>query len=161
MNAGSQQLTSRASCGGSQLPAAIRRGTRGIQRRVTLWPLGIAAIVLTALGVSAWPRMRGTAEAARVVRFQLQPPTNLAFTKTPSTVAIPQVAVSPDGAQLAFVAAERGKSPSIWLRSLDDTAVRSITGTTTRSIRSGRPTADRSGSSPTAALNASMWPPAA
>jgi serine/threonine protein kinase/Tol biopolymer transport system component len=65
-----------------------------------------------------------------VVRLSILPPDKTLFTgQNTATVGVPQLALSPDGRVIAFVAAAPGATPTLWLRSLDAVTARSLPGT--------------------------------
>jgi Tol biopolymer transport system component len=105
-------------------PASPRR------RWVSLagWPVAAASVV--ALGVvSARPPLAGpSAVPAEPVIFQVDPPPGSVFSGSFGSVPVPQLAVSPDGRHLVFVA-EGPKGPAIWLRTLGEPDARLLTET--------------------------------
>jgi Tol biopolymer transport system component/predicted Ser/Thr protein kinase len=84
------------------------------------------AIALTA--ALAW-RANLSVPSPPLVALTIPPPTGSVFTPTEGSVPAPQFAVSPDGRLLAFVAADGGGQPAIWVRPLDSTEARAIPGT--------------------------------
>jgi Tol biopolymer transport system component len=89
-----------------------------------------AAVVVLAIGVMAARTYLGTSAvtAASPVQLELSPPANTSL--TPAAVAsTPQIAISPDGHWIAFVAAERHKPSQIWLRPLDNRETKPLEGT--------------------------------
>ncbi len=98
-------------------------------RWITGW--AVAAILLAALGVvltrSVLP---GTATSPpEAVVFSVYPPPGQVFAGAPASVQAPQLAVSPDGRHLAFVAAEPEGRSSLWLRPLGEKEARRLPGT--------------------------------
>ena len=94
------------------------------------WILAAVAIIVAtaALGV-IWfgSRSNGsTAAPAAAVRFLIAPPAGGAFSDTVETVCI---ALSPDGSQLAYVAADATGDRRVWLRPISSVAARSVGGT--------------------------------
>jgi hypothetical protein len=89
--------------------------------------LAIAAFLLLAalLAVFALPRLRPAASHAQSVRFLVAPPAGVLFTHD---VVATNMALSPDGRSLAFVASAQGRR-QIWLRGLDAVAARPLEGT--------------------------------
>jgi eukaryotic-like serine/threonine-protein kinase len=61
------------------------------------------------------------------VRFLIYPEHGSRFVLTPGTTPTPQVAVSPNGAYIAFVATSEGR-PVIWLRAVDEFRSRALPG---------------------------------
>jgi Tol biopolymer transport system component len=100
----------------------------GSRRRKRLAWLGgggvLALAAVTALALGLFSRRAPT--DAPVVRFVVFPPEDTTFTVSPASVA-----VSPDGHSVAFMAASRQGTGalSLWVRSLDSLAARSLSGT--------------------------------
>ena len=90
--------------------------------------LAIATVALAAGGMlgSLFATSRATAPAA--VRFEVVPPAGVTLQPAP-VASTAQLALSPDGKQLAFVAASKGGSSQIWLRPLDSTRAQALAGT--------------------------------
>jgi serine/threonine protein kinase/Tol biopolymer transport system component len=83
---------------------------------------GLFALIVTAAGVAFInARARRPVEPPRTFRFEISPPPDTAFQ--------PQMSMSPDGRQLAFVASARDGVRLLWLRSLDSPAARALPGT--------------------------------
>jgi Tol biopolymer transport system component len=88
--------------------------------------LAAAALVL---GVFAGLRYAsGAAAPAATIRFEVLPPAGVTLQPSPVASAA-QLALSPDGAQLAFVAAHGGRSSEVWVRRLDSTQAQPLAGT--------------------------------
>jgi Tol biopolymer transport system component len=111
--------------GGSQvgMPAAV------VSRRRSRARLGwIAAAVLAAaalaVGLWSWKRERPT---PAVVRSAILAPEKTTFRSTGDGAG--PVAISPDGRVLAFVAADVSGASTLWVRTLDSLAARSLPGT--------------------------------
>ncbi len=108
----------------SAAPTTARASTRGF------WTgAAAAAISVVALAAAAWPALRGTPAPSEVIRFRLEPPPGAMFVRTQASVPIPIVSISPDGRQIAFIAAEAGRQGSVWIRTIDDVMVRPLPGT--------------------------------
>src|SRR5262249_2556708 len=89
-----------------------------------------AAVVVLAIGAMAGRTYLGTSaiSTASPVQLELSPPPNTSL--TPAAVgSTPQIAISPDGHWIAFVAAERRKPSQIWLRPLDSRETKPLEGT--------------------------------
>ena len=85
---------------------------------VPKWPFAVAAIgVLAAALALGWTWTRPTPAPPAVTRFTIPPPENVALTVTSPNAT--QIAVSPDGRYVAFVADEPGRARTLWVRSLD------------------------------------------
>lgn len=87
-------------------------------RERVAWAL--AAVLLVGLAASlaflAYPARRHE-NAISATRFSVSPPEGVTFTSTETAGVTPQLAVSPDGRYLAFVASAGGP-PLLWLRPL-------------------------------------------
>jgi len=66
---------------------------------------------------------------ARAVRFSVFPVEKTSLVSTYTAGPTPQVAISPDGYQLAFVASYPGSSRLIWVRALDSAVAEPLRGT--------------------------------
>ena len=88
----------------------------------------VGAAVVAAL---AWPALRAPATpAAPVMRLSILPPPGGRFTPpAASSIVAPQVALSPDGNLVAFVADAPGIRPHIWTRALDTLEPKMLGGT--------------------------------
>jgi Tol biopolymer transport system component len=89
--------------------------------------IAIAAFLLVAalLAVFALPRLRPGVSHPQAVRFLVAPPAGALFTHD---VVATNMAISPDGRHLAFVASSQGRR-QIWLRDLDVVSARPLEGT--------------------------------
>ena len=94
---------------------------------------GVAALLVAAgVLIGGWLRPKPVEPGA--VRFQLAFPEDTApgdgrgLAQGPGQGA-PQLALSPDGRKLAFVAVDRGARPSLWIRSLDSFSAQRLSGT--------------------------------
>jgi serine/threonine protein kinase len=67
--------------------------------------------------------------APSLVRLSVVPPPNTTFSSPPASVVAPQVAISPDGRYLTFVAETSQGRPSLWIRSLDAVVSQELAGT--------------------------------
>ena len=86
------------------------------------------AAAIGALGVLALQRPIAV-DRPQPVALSIAPPPNGAFTPTESSVQSPQLAISPDGRAVAFVASGANGVPQIWVRALDSTDVLPVPGT--------------------------------
>jgi eukaryotic-like serine/threonine-protein kinase len=105
-------------------PAGV--GPEAASRRSRLWWSAIAGAVAVALVAGlTWEstRARRLAGTPPLVRFDVQP-------LSPATLPIGEIdaRVSPDGRHLAFIAREAGRT-SLWVRSVDAVAPRTMAGT--------------------------------
>jgi serine/threonine protein kinase/Tol biopolymer transport system component len=82
------------------------------------WPWALAAVAgLAAAGAVAWAWSRPVATAPAVARFTVPPPDGTTITGYRSQAS--NLAVSPNGKYVAFVADEAGRERTIWVRALD------------------------------------------
>jgi Tol biopolymer transport system component len=116
-----EALTTQSGSGATD--AARHTSTIGIaspRRPRAPWiPWAVAGLALLLAGGIAVVHFRETAPAVRSVRFEIGPP---------GTTAAEMFALSPDGGQLAFVAATEGP-PQIWIRAMDTVEARPLPGT--------------------------------
>ena len=97
----------------------------------------VGAVVAVAVAVYAIRSFRFTQPSQTELRVEIL---------TPSTLTPFQFALSPDGRYIVFVVSADGP-PRLWLRALDRTDARPLTGTTGRKTHSGHRMANRLGSS--------------
>ena len=107
--------------------AVTPRTKSGRAARGGLVAVGILGAV--AIGLAVGGRYMSTvAPPAALVRFEVQPPADV--TLTPSPVAsTAQLALSPDGRRLTFVAARRRSASQLWIRPLDSVEAQPLPGT--------------------------------
>ena len=107
------------------------RVTESIVGRPSPWlPLAVIGVLLAGLLMTlpGWWAHRREVDPA-VLQLSVLPPPHTTFASPPASVVAPQIAISPDGRQIAFVAqAPRGR-PSLWVRSLSDSDAQQIRGT--------------------------------
>ena len=72
--------------------------------------------------------MSTVATPAALVRFEVQPPADVTLTPSPVASAA-QLALSPDGRRLAFVAARKRAASQLWIRPLDGVEAQPLPGT--------------------------------
>ncbi|MDQ6892578.1 MAG: protein kinase [Acidobacteriota bacterium] len=109
-----------ASTPSAGLPAVSVRSSNG--RVIAIVALLLLAALLAAF---ALPRLRPGASHPQAVRFLIAPPAGGLFTHD---VVATNMAISPDGRHLAFVASSQGRR-QIWLRDLDRVSARPLEGT--------------------------------
>jgi eukaryotic-like serine/threonine-protein kinase len=100
---------------------AVEPARRGANR----WLMALSAVLVLALaatGIALW-RVGPNAPSGAVIRFGVQPPDKTSL----SLVAKPNVALSPDGSTLVFVALGQGET-RLYLRSLADVTSRPMAG---------------------------------
>ena len=90
-----------------------------------------AAVLLVALGANIIrSRFLETPQVPpESISFSVYPPPGRVFSGASGSVPVPQLALSPDGRYLAFVAAEPQGQSFLWLRALADTEARRMPGT--------------------------------
>jgi eukaryotic-like serine/threonine-protein kinase len=111
--------------------AATRAEIVPTRRGRRLRAAAVAAAVLVAAGmltVSVVGRRARTADNA-LIAVTISPPSGVTFTPTEGSRQSPQLAVSPDGRSIAFIASGPTGTPEIWIRPVDSTAARRLPGT--------------------------------
>jgi len=103
-----------------------RTGTRRVANAAVA-AAGILGAV--AIGVAVGGRYMSTvATPGALSRFEVQPPANVTLTPAPIASAA-QLALSPDGRRLAFIATRRRAASQLWIRPLDDAQAQPLPGT--------------------------------
>jgi len=100
-------------------------------RRTTMIVAWALAALFAAISIGlllTGSRAPGQTDRA-LMKFIVLPPPGTNFATPPATVPSPQLAVSPDGRWLAFVAEETGRDPMLWLRPIDTTLPQVVAGT--------------------------------
>ena len=116
-------------------PARVTAAPIPVPGTRVAWVVAAAtALVAGALSIPAVRHLRETPSSAPamgdVVRLSILPPDKTLFTgQSIATVGGPQLALSPDGRAIVFVAAAPGARPTLWLRSLDAAMAHSLLGT--------------------------------
>jgi Tol biopolymer transport system component len=103
--------------------ADAHRAQAPMRRRALPWALAAVA-VLAAAGIGAWAWPRPAPSIPPVARFLIPPPDGAALTA--SAPNAPQIAISPDGRLVAFLADEPGRERTIWIRALDSLSPRRL-----------------------------------
>jgi len=112
--------------GATAVVATPRAGAHRAARGAVV-AVGILGSV--AIGVAIGARYISTAAApAATVRFEVQPPADVTLSPAPIASAA-QLALSPDGRRLAFVAARKRGASQLWIRSLDGVQAQPLPGT--------------------------------
>ena len=89
-----------------------------------------AAVLLSIAALALWNGMHlRPADSALTGRFSVLPASGTTFVSLQATVASPSISVSPDGKQLAFVAADVSGRRQLWIRNLDALTPRVVAGT--------------------------------
>ena len=94
------------------------------------WAIGgilLGAVLAGAAGFML--RARAPLEQAPVMKFDITPPPHTVFASPGSTQHVTQLALSPDGKRLAFVAQGAGANAMLWLRSVDGTTAVALSAT--------------------------------
>jgi len=106
---------------------------RAATRRFRISPylaLGATAGLLLAVAGLLGTRARGrSSESMPPIAVTVPPPDNGRFALTESSTKSAQLAVSPDGRMLAFVASGPDGVSQIWIRRLDSSVARAVAGT--------------------------------
>ena len=102
-------------------PTASRRSTLPVA--VLLLAIGVAA----AGAAAAW-RYAAPDTPAEETRFEVAPPPGTIWAPSP-VASTTQLALSPDGRRLAFIAAATRGAPQIWIRALDSIQSQALAGT--------------------------------
>ena len=124
--------------GASAVVVTPRTGARRAARGA-LVAVGILGAV--AIGLAIGGRyMSNVAAPAAPIRFEVQPPADVTLAPSPIASAA-QLALSPDGRRLAFVAARKRGASQLWIRPLDGVEAQPSPAPRARRFRSGRPTA--------------------
>ena len=92
---------------------------------------GLAALAVAALATGVlfgWRYASSRTAPAPTVRFEVLPPAGVSLRPSPVASAA-QLALSPDGRHLAFIAATRGGPSQIWVRPLDSVLAQPLAGT--------------------------------
>ena len=92
-------------------------------RRTLPWVLGLIAVAIAS--ASAWILKPSPSLPRPVTRFTITPPLGQHLAGLDQLA----LALSPDGSQLAYVAAARGTAQKIYLRAMDSTEARPVPGT--------------------------------
>jgi Tol biopolymer transport system component len=118
--------TNAVTSGATAVVATPRTGARRAARGA-LVAVGILGAV--AIGLAIGGRYLSTvATPAALVRLEMQPPAGV--TLAPSPIAsTAQLALSPDGLRLAFVAARKRGASQLWIRPLDGVEAQPLPGT--------------------------------
>ena len=124
-----RQLTWLASGAGSSGVTADASVSRS--RRSSVWrtvAIG-GAIALSAVLSAVVTRQSVASSSAEIIAFSIVPPATTTFATATAQVPSTQMAVSPDGRNVAFVAAVPGERAGLWVRELGKTSPRLLTGT--------------------------------
>src|SRR5215213_1849317 len=100
--------------------------------RAARYPTPIAAVLLLIMGIAiggtaAW-RYGTSRTVDEEIRFEVTPPPGATWAPSP-VASTTQLALSPDGRRLAFVAAARRGAPQLWIRSIDSVRAQPLAAT--------------------------------
>jgi Tol biopolymer transport system component len=109
-------------------PADAMRQQRSIARLTPTVAALVTLGVLMSAAAAIWRSVSPTPVAPPPARVEIVPPTNAVWTPSPVGSAA-QLAISPDGRRLAFVAARKGDTSQLWVRPLDRIEAQSLPGT--------------------------------
>jgi serine/threonine protein kinase/Tol biopolymer transport system component len=90
---------------------------------------GVLAVIATGAAAGWIAHRRAPIAAAPVMKFEVNPPPHSVFSGQPATMPSPQLALSPDGKWLAFVAQMMGGGAMLWVRPISGTAATMIPST--------------------------------
>jgi serine/threonine protein kinase len=108
-------------------PAMPATSSGGVRRYLPV--AAAAAFLIGALAmVPGWWAHR-LEKAPQVLQLTMPPPPNTVFSSPPASVVTPQIATSPDGLQIAFVAQAPRSRPGLWVRRLDAADAQLLRGT--------------------------------
>jgi len=115
--------------GRSDAEESISASPRAGRRPLALALVLIVAVAAFAGGIVVW-RSLVSATPLEAIKFNILPPTNTTFSGMPGggTGMAPQLAVSPDGRHVVFVAESKGAF-ALWVRSLGSLDARGLPGT--------------------------------
>jgi len=112
--------------GATSVAGTPRTGARRIANAAVA---AVAILGSVAIGIAMAGRyMSNVAAPAAAVRFEVQPPANVTLTPAPIGSAA-QLALSPDGRRLAFVATPKRATSQLWIRPLDGVQAEPLPGT--------------------------------
>ena len=105
-------------------------GVSPASRGYRMWTIGLATVAGLGVVALAAPTLRRSLQVppAATVRFEVEPPTDVMLSPAPVAAAA-QLALSPDGRWLAFVAAPRRGVSQLWVRPLDSLQAQPLRGT--------------------------------
>ncbi len=107
--------------------AASRRSSRGLRVWLPLASAGTLLVAVLTLLPGWWAHRRESPPG--LLQLSVLPPPSATFSSPPASIVAPQIAISPDGRQVAFVSqAPRGR-PNLWVRSLGDSEAQLLRGT--------------------------------
>jgi hypothetical protein len=98
-------------------------------RRLANGAVAAGILGAVAIGVAVGGRYMSTvATPGALSRFEVQPPADVTLTPAP-IASTAQLALSPDGRRLAFVATRKRAASQLWIRPLDDVQAQPLPGT--------------------------------
>jgi len=118
-----------AASGGAAGTNAIAAMPAARSRRIVGVSAALAAmLVVFAAGAIAWRYATNPTTPAATVRFEIVPPPDVLLSPAPAASAA-QLALSPDGRRLVFVASPKYGVSQLWVRPLDGVQARPLAGT--------------------------------
>ena len=112
----------------TNVAAAVNGGSSRTRRSGWL-AAAVLFVVWVATGVALLMNSRAEAPEPNPLRFAVHPPANATFAATGASVPSTQLALSPDGRRLAFVATPASGVPTLWIRALDSLTPQMLAGT--------------------------------
>jgi Tol biopolymer transport system component/DNA-binding winged helix-turn-helix (wHTH) protein len=104
-------------------PTQTAPPSKPVRSRAAIYWAVLAIAAITLLLILGWRSIRARPAGPRVVRFLVTPPPKVTLQDLDS------IAVSPDGARLAFVGEASDGQKQVWLRSLDSITEEPLAGT--------------------------------
>ncbi len=104
-------------------PTQTAPPSKPVRSRAAIYWAVLAIAAITLLLIVGWRSIRARPAGPRVVRFLVTPPAKVTLQDLDS------IAVSPDGARLAFVGEASDGQKQLWLRSLDSITEEPLAGT--------------------------------
>ncbi len=117
-----------ASAGAAATNVVAEKPASRLRRLVGASALLAAVLVVFTAGAIAWRYASPPTVPAAPVRFEIVPPPDVLLSPAPVASAA-QLALSPDGRRLAFVAAARTSVSQLWVRPLSGVQARPLPGT--------------------------------